>query len=132
MKLFPKKNEEKTTKISLGTMYDINKDLVSKINDLTKEELEEKKNLVIEFLENTDNHYYMLLCNERKDYTIFHRGRGTEALQDILLDECIPNRGRAKAIDITQDKSAIEIWLSIDDEMFCYYFFPYDLGIIEC
>ena len=89
MKLFPKKNEEKTTKISLGTMYDINKDLVSKINDLTKEELEEKKNLVIEFLENTDNHYYMLLCNERKDYTIFHRGGGTEALQDILLDECI-------------------------------------------
>ena len=61
MKLFPKKNEEKTTKISLGTMYDINKDLVSKINDLTKEQLEEKKNLVIEFLENTDNHYYMLL-----------------------------------------------------------------------
>ena len=135
MKFLNKKTKttKKTHNINLGTLYDINKNIVEKnISVLTEKEMQEKKNLIITFLEDTDNHYYMLLCNDRKDYTIFHKDNGIECLQDILIDECLPNRGKTKSIEYTENKDAIEIWVSIDGESYCYYFFPYDTAIIEC
>ena len=127
------KIQSKTTELNFGTLYEANKKLVEEHEPvLTKEELDNKKDIVISFLENTDNKYYMLLCNEKKDYTVFHRNNGIECLQDILIDECLPNRGNTKSIELTENNDAIEIWISIDGESYCYYFFPYDIAIIEC
>ena len=74
--IFPKKKkkvekkEETTSNVVLGSLYDMNKGLVEKsVPDLTAEELESKKTLVADFLKDTNNKYYMLLCNDRKDYT---------------------------------------------------------------
>ena len=78
----------------------------------------------------------MLLCNERKDYTIFHinnicNDKKPMELSLCLIDECLKNRGEIRGIDITKDKGAIEIWLSIDGEAYVYYFFPYDSALVE-
>lgn len=140
-----KKNNKKTHNIALGTLYDFNKGLVEKnIPDLTDEEIQNKKNLIVDFVNQTSNRYYMLLCNDRKDYTIFHRnetenglfkdseGLIIDVIEKILIDECLPNRGRTKSIELTENQDAIEIWISIEGESYCYYFFPYDAAIIEC
>ena len=151
MMIFPNKKKKKsktkkTHNINIGTLYDVNKDLVEKnVSTLTTEEIQNKKDMIIDFINNTGNAYYMLLCNERKDYTIFHRkydntieqfcdnaGVLEETLEKILLDECLPNRGNTKSIELTENKDAVEIWISIDGESYCYYFFPYDAAIIEC
>ena len=81
----------------------------------------------------------MLLSNENKDYTIFTLGNNTsysiedkyKKLTSILIDECLQNRGEIRGIDLVNDNSAIEIWLSIDDNSYVYYFFPYDAAIIN-
>ena len=138
--IFPKKkNKEKTThNIEIGNLYDINKNLVEKnVNILTKEELNDKKDLIINFVNKNTNYYYMLLCNEQKDYTIFHinnicNENDYKNLANILIDECLINRGDTKSIELTESEDAIEIWLSIDKESYCYYFFPYDAAVIEC
>ena len=39
--------------------------------------------------------------------------------------------GDILSMEKTSDGEAFEIWLNINDEAFCYYFFPYDLGVIE-
>ena len=139
--------EEKveTREITLGTLYDLNKTLVEKGEiELTEGILNSKKEIVKNFIIGTNNHYYMLLCNEQKDYTIFnitscdcenqcadcHRNKVKECV-NILVDECLKNRGIIKGIDITKDKGAIEIWLSIDGEAYVYYFFPYDAALIQ-
>lgn len=141
-----KKENKKTTTVEVGSLYDLNKTLVEQnVTALTEEELQNKKNLIVDFVNNSSNTYYMLLCNEKKDYTIFHRqydsirgiyldnaGEIDDTLERILIDECLPNRGQTKSIELTENKDAIEIWLSIDGESFCYYFFPYDMAIIEC
>lgn len=129
-----KTKDKKTSKVSMGTLYDLNKAAVIKEISLTGEKLEEKKSLVINFLEKTKNTYYMLLCNERKDYTVFRKkdlNNSLNKIADCLIDECLLNRGLVKGVDITKDEGAIEIWLSIDEEAFVYYFFPYDAAIIE-
>ena len=148
MKLKKKKknNTKKSHNIELGTLYDINKNIIEQnITALTQEEMNNKKDMIIDFINNTSNAYYMLLCNDKKDYTLFHRrydskiqqfldnaGISDETLETILIDECLPNRGQTKSIELTENQDAIEIWISIDGESYCYYFFPYDSALIEC
>lgn len=129
------KQKPKTSKVSLGTLYDINKNAMKSIKELSYEERVAKRKLVENFITDTHNHYYMLLCNDRRDFTIVTLDAANEekraAAAFTVVDECLVNRGKIKAIDLTEHKDAIEMWLNIDDEEFCYYFFPYDNAIVE-
>lgn len=139
------KNNKEVEVLSLGTLYDLNKNLVQKQEiELSKGVINSKKLIIKDFLRKTKNHYYMLLSNERKDYTIFtindnnlewkledYEKKKYDKLIDILVDECLFNRGEIRGIDLTKSKDAIEIWLSIEEESYVYYFFPYDAAIIE-
>lgn len=124
------------SKVELGTIYDFNKNLVQKTQiQLSEKILNDKKKTIEYFLDNTIGNYYMLLCNEKKDYTVFDfkENRTIERYADCakcLVDECLKNRGEIRGIDITEDKTAIEIWMSIDNESYVYYFFPYENGVI--
>ena len=81
----------------------------------------------------------MLLCHERRDYTLFDLGYEThntykekcQKTVNVLIDECLQNRGEIRGIDITKDKQAIEIWISAEEDSYAYYFFPYDKGVID-
>ena len=123
--------------ISLGTLYDVNKNLVLKNEiKLTDGVLNSKKEIITNFMRKMNNTYYMLLCNERKDYTVFkmndkNSDDSIREIVSILVDECLKNRGEIRGIDLTKGKDAIEIWMVIDDEAYVYYFFPYDNAIIE-
>lgn len=124
--------------INAGTLYELNKSMVEKnTKELNKGVLNSKKEIIKNFIDKDFNYYYMLLCNERKDYTLFEFTEGkkwTERCMDCancLVDECLANRGEIRSIDLTKDKDAIEIWLSIEGESYVYYFFPYDEGVIS-
>lgn len=129
--------KKKMSDISLGTLYDVNKNLVLKNEiELTDGVLNSKKEIITNFMRQMNNAYYMLLCNEKKDYTVFRMNDkdsddSIREIVSILVDECLKNRGEIRGIDLTKDKDAIEIWLIIEDEAYCYYFFPYDAAIIE-
>lgn len=115
----------------MGTTYDINKDLVKRFEHaLSADELDEKEKLIHNFLSRFQDHYYMLLCHDRRDYTIFHTNTITNSIWKDLY-ECLHNRGNIMSIDETEDKGAIEIWLLIEDEAYCYYFFPYESAVVE-
>lgn len=129
------KKEDAQTEVSLGTLYDLNKGVIQQQPDLTAEQITEKRKLVEDFIREKDNRYYMLLCNDRRDFTVFTlldgEGDRSAAAAYEMVDECLIPRGIIKDIDLTQYKDAIEIWMLIDDEMYCYYFFPYDSAIVE-
>lgn len=121
--------------MNMGTLYDLNKNLVQKnISALEEGVLNSKKEIVKNFLRDTKDTYYMLLCHEQRDYTVFK----IDTLEDskynemisILIDECLKNRGIIKSIELTKDKQAIEIWLMIEEEAFVYYLFPYSEAVI--
>ena len=77
----------------------------------------------------------MLLCQERRDYTIFHLYENQNpnppaiAAKELLL--CLTERGEILSIEETEDK-AWEIWLRINKKPFCYFLFNYDNAVIEC
>ncbi len=139
--------------IEAGSLYDFNKDLVRKnINALVEEQLEEKWNLAYKFFnrnfEEEGVKYFMLLCKERSDYTIFaytlqekfedgdcicdYAINATSEATSILIDECLKNRGEIRSIEETEEGN-IEIWLYFpeEDNVAVYYLFPYGDGVIE-
>lgn len=135
--------EEKEEKeVAIGTLYEVNKTLIKQNEKkLSTAVLNSKKEIIKNFIYKTNNNYYMLLCNEQKDYTVFDFKRDkdnydwdTPICMDCarcLVDECLIPRGEIRGIDLTQTQDAIEIWMIIEDEAYVYYFFPYDNGVIQ-
>lgn len=119
------------------SLYDLNKDLMKKNGKaLTKKEIDKAKTTIYHFINSDTCFYYMLLCNERRDYTVFDFKEKkwperSEDCVDCLVDECLKNRGEIYSMVEDKDKNAIEIWLSIGDECYLYYFFKYEYGIIN-
>lgn len=133
-----KEKETSTSTVTLGTAYEINKTLVKKYESpLTKKQYEQKKEILENYLSKHNGQYFMLLCNDKKDYTLFNHYNAFFPNEPFTLlwqelTECLNNRGKVYGFDITKDEGAIEIWLMIENEVYCYYFFNYDNGVVEC
>jgi hypothetical protein len=122
------------SKMTLGTLYDFNKQLMSQAKELRRIDFKDSLNQIKDFIKEKDNKYFMLLCKERSDYTVFVLFKNEDFNRQIFkkeLSECLINRGQILSIERTKDKQAYEIWIKIDEEAFVYYLFPYDLGVIE-
>lgn len=123
--------------IDLGTLYDFNKEAMKNEKPLDAILLNK---LIIEVAndmkmwnDDAGDQYWMLLCHERRDYTIFNIYEASEV--KFIVDELSPtlqNRGAVLAID-KQPDSAWEIWIrdTESNENFAYYLFQYDNGVIE-
>ena len=118
--------------IEMGNLYDMNKEIMKSQKPLSKTKLREAKNkLKLFFL--TDK-YFMLLCHEQRDYTVFNVSKENASAEEsakILVDECLVNRGEVLSIEKTEDDLAYEIWIRNEEDVFCYYLFPYTQGVIE-
>ena len=126
------------------TLYDFNKENMAQIDPYTKQDLEKLCNQVAEYIwgrkqtaediwgENSeDKTYWMLLCRERNDYTVFCIKDSMVELADAIKD-CLVNRGQV--LDITkQEDGNYEIWIRdyLTRENVVYYLFDYNSAIIE-
>lgn len=117
------------------SLYDFNKTNMAQIkpydpiafNDICTEVAKE-----IWYSKKVDNvSYWMLLCRERNDYTVFcikySLGELTSAIKD-----CLNNRGFVLDITKQPDKN-YEIWIRDFDtnENVVYYLFNYNEAIVE-
>ena len=118
------------------SVYEMNKQIVKQAcKPLTHLEIAAIQPKVEDWFNMIIDTYAMLLCHERRDYTIFHlyetENPNPPAVAARELIGCLNDRGEILAIDKTDD-GAWEIWLNINDIPFCYYLFRYDDAVIEC
>lgn len=126
----PQKHE-----VSLGNLYDINKQLMATMPEMTDAEID----LVTPQLEDWFNWaldgYAMLLCRERYDFTVFHlyekQNPHPQKIAASELFEVLNERGKILSIEKT-DENSWEIWIKIDKEAFAFYLFECDKWVIEC
>lgn len=129
------------------TAYDINKQVIDQLPALTEEELEDKKDIIGQFVKNTNNEYYMLLCREKNYYTLCHRVSDMNpspadnvrqysewpneiiTTEDLII-ECSRCLGEIKSIELVD--GAVEIWVTDPFDTYVMYFFPYDGGVEAC
>ena len=125
--------EKAPSELSMGTLYDMNKSIINQIPALSKTKLQELiKEIGYDFW-HRDNKYYMLLCRECNDYTIFRFSEKTLETAEVFntdFYECLTNRGETISIE-RKDGGAYEIWIRFNNESYCYYLFEYDMGVLE-
>lgn len=125
------------SEINLGTLYDFNKEAMKNESPLDAiafgTKVDEVAEAMYEYAENKCKPYWMLLCHDRRDYTIFNI-LGAVDINPIVkeLRPTLMNRGFILAID-KQPGDAWEIWIRDKEtaENFAYYLFPYTDGVIE-
>ena len=125
------------SEVNMGTLYDFNKNAMASFEPIDVIQFNRMLNSItdamIDACENCDRHYWMLLCHDRRDFTLFNI-IATSDLKDIIdeLKPTLENRGIILDIE-WQDTGAYEIWIRDTEtqENFAYYLFPYDEGVIE-
>ena len=134
-------NETNTHNVSLGTLYDLNKQMVLKQGKLGKTKLKEIESDLEKWFNWQIDGYAMLLCRERYDFTVFHlyekQNPNPPAVAAAELIDALKNRGEILSIERDtinnyMTNNAWEIWLKIDGEAFAYYLFNCDDWVIQC
>ena len=123
------------SEITLGNLYDFNKSAMSQLkpldviafNTLT----DELSSFIYDKSIAENKTYWMLLNNERRDYTIFIPLTKEGILPE--LRETLTNRGLVLDIARKEDEDAYEIWIRDDqtNENFVYYMFDYTSAVIK-
>ena len=121
--------------LSAGNLYEANKRMILNTeNPLNHLELANKQLKLEDFFEHKVNKYAMLLCHEQRDYTIFNLDKQNNITAPFIAARealgCCTDRGDVYSIE--EEQGAWEIWIKIEDDIFCYYLFPYDQAVIEC
>ena len=108
-------------------LYDINKQIIAQLPELNN--FEDKKVLFNTLHEKWKNFHYMLYGKEISYFTLFEIEDSTYFGDNVI--DCLKNIGAIKAIDLTEFKDALEIWVETETEVTCLYLFPYDNGVVQ-
>ncbi len=113
-------------------LYSLNKNIMNQMKPIDEQEINELKNSINAL--NEYGMYFMLLCKDYNYYTIFHKNFppiiSTDSFTNMVIILC-QELGSIVGWENT-DQGAIEIWIKIDNETYCFYLFQYDAGIVEC
>lgn len=126
---------KKTTTNIEANLYEFNKANMKQVEPLDPEWFSNHcKEVAEEIFWNKNNKfplYWMLLCREKNDYTIFVINNSDHEFGKAL-EETLKNRG--DVIDFTkQPDNNYEIWIRNTEtkENNAYYFFDYNIGVVE-
>ena len=131
-------NKDDTHNVSLGTLYDFNKQMMLKQGKLSKSKLKAIEPELEDWFNWQIDGYAMLLCRERYDFTVFHlyenQNFNPPKIAVTELIDLLKNRGKILSIEKDSNvmNNAWEIWLEIDGEAFAYYLFNCDDWVIQC
>jgi hypothetical protein len=122
--------------VNMGTVYEVNKKL-SLENDKPLDPI--ALNLKVKDMAKkmSVGDFWMLLCNERRDYTIFDVKKGNVKDIEPELKETLTNRGEVITIFWNENYNAWEIWirgihpLTTEREDCMYLFFDYSSAVVE-
>lgn len=112
------------------SLYQLNKQAYSQVKPLHSIALNVCiKEMILDIMSRS-NGYWMLLCKDREDYTVFHLITVEGIIKDMR--ESLINRGKVLDVRKQQDGN-YEIWIRDNEteENFAYYFFDYNFGIVE-
>ena len=116
-------------------LYELNRSIIEQQGPMQDVDIIRSKfELIKNFANGTNNDFYMLYGKEIGYFTVFvkHEKWELETL-DLAVSECLYNVGYLYSIELTADKTAIEIWVKTynEDLLTCMYLFPYDNGIVR-
>lgn len=119
---------------ALGTLYDMNKQAYNAVFPLSDHDIMEVKSAISDWLKDNEEGYYLLLSNERRDYTFIKTDKNHSYTCAKEIITTLKNRG--KILDCrfhTDAHDAYEFWIrdNIDKENYFFMLFPANDFIID-
>ena len=98
-------------------------------------QLKESKKVLKQLKQESNNKYFMLLCNDIHYYTVLHCIETDENCIEFynLVIELLQDNGVIQMIEwMNTNHDAVECWIKNEKGTFMFLLFPYDWGVIEC
>lgn len=113
-------------------LYDLNKNLVAQLPPLTKKELQNYVEELDEYHDAAAANYYMLLCHDYRYYTILHFNPESnyDSFGKTVID-CLNNAADIISMEFDKEQNTYEIWVRIDEQIYVFYLFEYDRGVVD-
>lgn len=120
--------------VEILSLYELNKQGYNTAKPYNAVQISKSLQDIFTWICEKPHQYYMLLSNERRDYTVFNI-LNANVYDTVFGEKSIITllKSRGQILDIKKDESmnAFEIWLRIGKESFGYYLFDCDDFIIE-
>jgi len=117
--------------VNMGNLYDLNKTLYSKMPKMKTEDFQKDVlNIGMWFSSRTERRYFMLLCRELNDYTVFEFKAPKFDVAKEELRSLILSRGIPVGIDYEHSSDTYDVWVKRGKEVYMYKLFPCDDFII--
>lgn len=117
------------------TLYEFNKAGYASLPDMTQDALYKASIYVKDFLEQKTpfSKYWLLLSNENKYYTIFHRNSQNFSFNNLTSEvmDIVSSLGGIKNIEKDSSGNALEFWIDCNGECCLFLLFDYTRGVIE-
>lgn len=119
--------------IALGTQYELNKQAIGQLTPMSKETFSEKTISMSLWVSSRpfENKYFMFLCNDLHDYTIFNFETTNYEKGREELKKLIASRGIPVSIDYNSEQGYYEVWVKKKGQIYMYLFFDCTDFIIE-
>lgn len=118
--------------VNMGTLYEFNQSIMAQMPPMDPDMVDiELANVGVWFGSQRSFHYFMLLNNDRHDYTVFNMLGPNYHLAKEELKGLLEERGRILYIEYNHDRDDYEIWVSIEGVPYMYILFPCNDFVIE-
>lgn len=119
--------------IEIGSLYDINKQIIGQDKILDQYELQRKVDELADIM--IDSKYFALICNEKHYYTVFNcKETSTSNISRNVYDILTSLGDVCDIIPSSSNELTFEVWIKdyITNEVNMYFMTNWDEGVIEC
>ncbi len=117
------------------TLYDANKQIMKTMAPVSKIKMNlDFANLGAWMSKYPNAHYFMLLCKERSDYTMFHLNNYNYSKATKEVREVLEERGTLLGINYVHGEDAYECWIREEGEnpqVYMFMLFQADWMVVE-
>lgn len=116
----------------VGSLLELNRQAMSGLPVLNKENVSLKMfELKMWAMAHKNTKHFMLLSNEKRDYTFFRLETNNYNNFEKELQEVIESRGKIVSIDKNEEFDTYDVWIRCGEENNYYMVFPADDFMIE-
>ena len=115
------------------SLYDLNAQAMESLPTASEEFLNEMAEHINTYALDSQNIFFMLMCKEQSYYTVLKHTISPSNEFSTLGEAVITlakELGEIKDIYLNEDKTDFDIWVKVEDTMWCLHLFAYDIGVV--
>lgn len=118
--------------VALGSLYELNQQIMAQLPPQDEAIMNYNWTVIGDWFGKNQKRWFMLMCKERSDFTMFHITdnqftKGISELQEVLKE-----RGEILAVQYLHGEDAFEIWVrESKDKVYMFMLFEAEWMIVE-